>query len=237
MFAIFLKKSKSKNGRIFLSFVQGYRVNGKVKHKTIEKIGYLDELQKIYDDPIAHFQAIAKERNTQNYAKKKIEINLQTRLANNENSRKNLGYAIPKRIYSLLGINKFFQNKQKHLNVSFNLNSIFSLLVFRRILFPGSKRNDFEKRELFFDSYDFSLDDVYRALDYFAAYSEPLQKFLHEQICSTVGRDGKLGYYDVTNYYFEIPYDDEDEYDKDGNLVRKGLRKKGCLWAKCIRCG
>ena len=42
---MFLKKSVS-NGRVFLSFVQGYRENGKVKHKTIEKIGYLDELEK-----------------------------------------------------------------------------------------------------------------------------------------------------------------------------------------------
>lgn len=224
---IFLKQSKGSNGRIFLSFVHGYRINGKVKHKTIEKIGYLDELEKIYDDPIAHFKAIAKERNAKNYARKKIEIDIEKNLADNENCRKNLGYAIPKRIYSLLGINKFFQNKQKHLNIDYNLNSIFSLLVFRRILFPGSKKRDFEKRDFFFDKYDFSLDDVYRSLDHFAAYSEPLQKFLHEQICKTIGRDGKLGYYDVTNYYFEIPYDDEDEYDDDGNLVKKGLRKKG----------
>ena len=56
---MFLKKSVS-NGRVFLSFVQGYRENGKVKHKTIEKIGYLDELEKEYDDPIAHFKSVAK---------------------------------------------------------------------------------------------------------------------------------------------------------------------------------
>ena len=227
MIQIFLKKNRGSNGRIFLSFVQGYRENGKVKHKTIEKIGYLDELEKIYDDPIAHFQAIANERNAKNYARKKTEISLEKRLADNENSRKNLGYAIPKRIYSLLGINKFFQNKQKHLSIDYNLNSIFSLLVFRRILFPSSKKRDFEKRDCFFDKYDFSLDDVYRSLDYFAAYSEPLQKFLHEQICKNIGRDGKLGYYDVTNFYFEISYDDEDVYDDDGNLIKKGFRKKG----------
>src|SRR5690606_20405958 len=157
---IFLKQSKGSNGRIFLSFVHGYRINGKVKHKTIEKIGYLDELEKIYDDPIAHFKAIAKERNAKNYARKKIEIDIEKNLADNENCRKNLEYAIPKRIYSLRGINKFFQNKQKHLNIDYNLNSIFSLLVFRRILFPGSKKRDFEKRDFFFDKYDFSLEDV-----------------------------------------------------------------------------
>jgi len=44
---------------------------------------------------------------------------------------------------------------------------------------------------------------------------EPLQKFLHDKVCETIGRNGQLGYYDVTNYYFEIPYNDEDKYDED----------------------
>lgn len=226
VFAMFLKKSVS-NGRAFLSFVQGYRINGKVKHKTVEKIGYLDELEKVYDDPIAYFKSVAKERNLSAPAECKIEVVVNQRLTDNASSRKNLGYAIPKRIYSLLGINTFLQNKQKHLNIEYNLNSIFSLLIYNRFLFPSSKKKAFDNRDFFFESYDFSIDDLYRSLDYFARYSEPLQKYLHEKVCETIGRDGKLGYYDVTNYYFEIPYNDEDEYDDNGVLVKKGFRKKG----------
>lgn len=223
---MFLKKSVS-NGRVFLSFVQGYRENGKVKHKTIEKIGYLDELEKVYDDPIAHFKSVAKERSLATPDERKLEISLTQRLADNASSRKNLGYAIPKRIYSLLGIHTFLQNKQKHLNIEYNLNSIFSLLVYNRFLFPCSKKRAFDRRDFFFESYDFSLDDLYRSLDYFARYSESIQKHLHEKVCEIIGRDGKLGYYDVTNYYFEIPYNDEDEYDDNGVLIKKGFRKKG----------
>ena len=223
---MFLKKSVS-NGRVFLSLVQGYRENGKVKHKTIEKIGYLDELEKVYDDPIAHFKSVAKERSLATPDERKLEVSLTQRLANNASSRKNLGYAIPKRIYSLLGIHTFLQNKQKHLNIGYNLNSIFSLLVYNRFLFPSSKKKSFDRRDFFFESYDFSLDDLYRSLDYFARYSESIQKHLHEKVCEIIGRDGKLGYYDVTNYYFEIPYNDEDEYDDNGVLIKKGFRKKG----------
>lgn len=223
---MFLKKSIS-NGRVFLSFVQGYRENGKVKHKTIEKIGYLDELEKEYDDPIAHFKSVAKERNLATPYERKLEVSLSQRLADNASYRKNLGYAIPKRIYSLLGIHTFLQNKQKHLNIEYNLNNIFSLLVYNRFLFPSSKKKAFDRRDFFFESYDFSLDDLYRSLDYFARYSESIQKYLHEKVCEIIGRDGKLGYYDVTNYYFEIPYNDEDEYDGKGILIKKGFRKKG----------
>lgn len=226
VFAMFLKQSGS-NGRVFLSFVEGYRLNGKVKHKTIEKIGYLDELEKIYDDPITYFKSVAKERNLSVPEERTIEVAVNQRLTDNASSRKNLGYAIPKRIYSLLGINIFLQNKQKHLNIEYNLNSIFSLLIYNRFLFPSSKKKAFDNRDLFFESYDFSIDDLYRSLDYFVRYSEPLQKYLHDKVCETIGRDGKLGYYDVTNYYFEIPYNDEDEYDDNGVLIKKGFRKKG----------
>ena len=59
---MFLKKSWNKNGRIFLSIVHGYSIDGKTRHRTIKALGYLDELEKQYDDPISHFKAIAKQK-------------------------------------------------------------------------------------------------------------------------------------------------------------------------------
>jgi hypothetical protein len=55
---MYLKKTLNRQGRIFLSFVQGYRdENGKVKQKTIENIGFLDELEKTINNPIEHFKS------------------------------------------------------------------------------------------------------------------------------------------------------------------------------------
>ena len=56
---MYLQKSSS-YGRIYLSIVEGYRINGKVNHKTIQKLGYLEDLKKQYEDPISHFKEIAK---------------------------------------------------------------------------------------------------------------------------------------------------------------------------------
>ena len=221
---MYLRKSIS-NGREYLSFVQGYRQDGKVKQKTIEKIGYLDDLQKIYDDPIAHFKRVAQERsNTQEVI---LTINANVRLEDNTDMRKNLGYAVLKHIYNRLEIPSFFQNRQRSLNIEYNLNKIFSLLVYNRFLFPSSKKRAFEKRGIFFETFDFSLDDVYRSLDYLSRYAEPLQKHLYKYVRNFIEVDDQLGYYDVTNYYFEIPYSDEDEWDQDGNVTKKGFRKKG----------
>ena len=58
---MFVKQNKSHKG-ILLTFTVGYRENGKVKHKNIETIGYLDDLKKQYNDPISHFKQIAKQR-------------------------------------------------------------------------------------------------------------------------------------------------------------------------------
>jgi hypothetical protein len=223
---MYLKVGKS-NGKTHLSFVQGYRENGKVKHKTIETLGYLENLEKIYDDPIAHFKQVALDRNAQNIVPKSLELDLQASLPDDCDLRKNLGYAVPKSIYSQLGIREFFQYRQRFLDASYNLNAIFGLLTFNRLLFPASKKGAFEDRNRFFESSDFSLDDIYRSLDCFSTYSRELQQHLHRKVCSLTGRNDQLGYYDVTNYYFEIPYEDEDTLDGDGNPVKKGSRKRG----------
>ena len=61
---MYVQKSSS-HGKIYLSIVQGYRKDGKVKHKTIEKLGYLDDLKKEFDDPIAHFKKVAKQMSSE----------------------------------------------------------------------------------------------------------------------------------------------------------------------------
>ena len=224
---MYLQQSKNQSGKVYLSFVQGYRKDGKVKHKTVEKLGYLDELKKIYDDPIAHFKKIAKERNAADATVKTIEISLSDKLSPGSSARKNLGYAIPKAIYDSLGLHDFFQYKQRFIKAEFNLNSIFSLLTFNRFLFPSSILHAYETKDIFFDQFDFGLEDCYRALDYFESYSEEIQALLASKTKEMFGRDPLLGYWDVTNYYFEIPYEDDDELDDNGNIIKKGQKKRG----------
>lgn len=225
---MYLQQSKNQAGRVYLSFVQGYRKDGKVKHKTIEKLGYLDDLQKVYEDPIAHFKRLAKEKSAaENAVEKKLEISLSEKLSENSSNRKNLGYAVPKAVYDMLGLHDFFQYRQRFINAEFNLNSIFSLLTFNRFMFPSSIMHAYQTKDVFFDQFDFKLEDCYRALDYFVSYSEDIQALLAAQTKAMFGRDPHLGYWDVTNYYFEIPYEDEDVIDEDGTILKKGQKKRG----------
>lgn len=58
---MFLAKNRSnKTNRTYLQIVHSYRdKQGKTKRKVIQSLGYLDELEKKYDDSIAHFTQIA----------------------------------------------------------------------------------------------------------------------------------------------------------------------------------
>ena len=224
---MFLKISPTRSGKTFLSFVQGYRdESGKVKQKTIENIGWLDDLKKQYDDPILHFKEIAKQRNKENINELLIK-NLKTKTIDENSCTKNLGYVILKRIYEELNITGFLKQKQKNLKIDFSLNDIFELLIYSRILYPDSKLSTYNNKDIFFEKFDFSLQDVYRSLDYFSTYKNDLLTSLWNNTKDKYNRDTSLTYYDTTNYYFEISYNDEDKLNDKGETVKKGLRKRG----------
>ena len=223
---MFVKKSIS-NGRIFLSFAQGYRIDGKVRHKTIEKIGYLDDLKKEYDDPISHFKELAKLKNNDEIKDFTIK-NLNTKSIDSTSKAKNLGYVVLREIYKELDLDKFMNEKNKNLKIKYDLNEIFSLLTFSRIMYPGSKKEAYEKRDRFFEKFDnFKLKDIYRSLDYFNSYKEEIETLLWNKTKDSYNRKTDNLYYDCTNYYFEINYNDTDLVDEEGNILEKGYRKRG----------
>jgi len=213
-----LKQSPRKNGRVYLSIEKSFRdqATGKPKAKTIKSLGYLDVLQKEYDDPVAHFKEIARKMTEEENARKKITLtlNIDEQLALGTDGRKNFGYAAILRIYHELGLDDFFKNKARHEPFEFNTNSIMMLLIVSRLLSPGSKKKAFEEKGRYFERFDFSLADVYRALSHFAKIANECQRYLHGQIVGRYGRDTKTIYYDVTNFYFEI--DEADELRKFG---------------------
>jgi len=206
-------------GRKYLSIVQGYRdpTTKKVRHKTIKSLGYLDDLKEEYEDPVAHFRAVAEEMNKKAALEKepvKLEFDPQQRLTEDPANRKNIGYAALSRLYHELDLHTFFYNRSRLFKSKFNTNNIMKLLVYSRILAPASKKKTYEQKDCYFENTDFSLDDVYRCLTQAVTFKSGLQHHLHRQMKLKFNRNTDLVYYDVTNYYFEI--DEQDEMRKKG---------------------
>lgn len=221
---MFVKQNKSHKG-ILLIFTVGYRENGKVKHKNVETIGYLDDLKKQYDDPISHFKQIAKQRSN-NEINELIIKNLKSKTIDDNSHPKNLGYAILKMVYNELNISSILNKKQSSLNIQYSLEDIMKLLVFSRILYPASKSETYNNKDLFFEKFNFSLKDLYRSLDHFQSLKDDIVKSIWNNTKDVYNRDTSITYYDTTNYYFEISYNDEDLIDENGNILEKGSRKK-----------
>ena len=229
-----LKQTLQKSGKVSVSIVDGYydKKTKNSKQTTIENLGYLDALQKEYEDPIAFFTKKVEELKKQKAQQKAalvFEFSHNDKIPTDFRLRKNIGYAVLSKIYHRLGIHTFLVNRQRHTNEEYDANAIMKMLVFQRLLAPASKKKTFENRDYLFESCDFSLDDVYRCLTFLNRRNEALQLWLHQHVQEQYGRDTSMVYYDVTNYHFEI--DGPEGYLKlkkgDERHIPDGLRKKG----------
>ena len=205
-----------------MSIVRGYWDSAakQSRTQTVQKIGYLDEVEKEYDDPVAHFTVVAKHMGAERAASKTVTVSLDmdTQLERGAVNRKNYGHVVFSKVYHELGIHRFLKNARRHENFKFNTDAIMRLLVFSRLLYPASKRASHLIKDRFFDNFKFSLDDLYDALTHFDKISTALQQHLHEMVTAQYHRETDIVYYDVTNYYFEI--------DREDDLRRKGCSKE-----------
>ena len=211
---MFLKKTPTNRG-LYLAITESYYDKDKkcTRQKTIEGLGYLEDLKNSYPDPIAHFEQVIAERNNErkNTSTLPISIDLSASMDKTEDNLKNVGYGILKQLYKDLQLDIFWRVKSRNRSFKYNTEEIFRLLVLSRILYPGSKKETYENRDIYFEEIDgFSLDDVYSCLDFIDEHNEELQKWIYEHSKALSERDLSVSYFDCTNYYFDIGHSDMD---------------------------
>jgi transposase len=155
---------------------------------------------------------------------------------------KNIGFLFLQSVYNSLGIYDLLRKIKSDSKIEYDLNGLVKLLVFGRILEPQSKKKTFENKDKYLfpivNSED--INQIYRTLNVLNENSKKIQNRMNTKIKnSSIGRQTNLTYYDVTNYYFETMYGDDDTYELDENneiikdskgnpvIVKKGFRKKG----------
>ena len=224
--SLFLKQSKFKNGKTYLSIVDGYRSDGKVKQKVYQKIGYLDDLEKQFENPVEYYKNYVENLKKEQITKITTTFDI-TKDNDFGDDTFNIGYAYLKSIFRDLNITDVLKNKQYSTNIEYSLSKACELFTYSRILDPGSIKYTYEHKNQFFEPFDLSIDDLYRSLKPMLDCKEDIFKTIWENTKDKYNRDASTSYYDCTNYYFEIEYDDPDTIDEDGNITKKGLRKRG----------
>ena len=154
-----MHKTRRKDGRIYVALVEGYRKDGKSKMKTVESLGYLDELEKEFDDPIAHFKALCDEANSAAKLQRQdvqITIHPQQKIDKRQVTRKNIGSTVLLAAYDALGVETVIRNATRGSKASYDVNAVMKLLVAERIFDPGSKKSAWENKERYFFRTEFS---------------------------------------------------------------------------------
>ena len=220
-----LQLKKSGNYTYLYAIKSFRKEDGKCTTKVVEKFGTVEELREKLNgaDPIewararvAEMTAIEKEENKSVV----VEYDPKAYIQKGEQRSYNGGYLFLQKIYYELGLDYICKKiAKKHKLLKYDLNGILSMLIYTRILYPGSKRSSLEDARKFFEQPECTLEQVYRALSLLAEEFNEIQADVYKRSHKLGKRNTQVVYYDLTNYFFE--------WEKEGGLVQFGHCKEG----------
>ena len=212
--AYFLKKSNYKKGtylQIYESFYDPERKGG--AHRSYKALGYVHELQaKGIEDPVTFYQEevikLNQELNAAKNANKRRQIS-------DDSPEKLIGYFPLKNINDRLSVKKYIDLMQTATDFRFNVFDMISSLVYARLVHLCSKAKTYEEViPKLFDTYDYSLNQLYDGLEYIGCEYEKIIEIYNHQIGQIYSFHTSHTYFDCTNFYFEI--DREDDFRRKG---------------------
>lgn len=107
------------------------------------------------------------------------------------------------KIYHELGLNKICETISKKYKNEYDLNEILSMLLYTRVLYPGSKLSSLEDAQRFIEPPKVDIHQIYRALSLLSKESDMIQASVYKNSLNIDTRNSKVIYYDCTNYFFE----------------------------------
>ena len=227
---------KDEKRRLYIQ--KSFRKNGKSSSKNVEVLGLLSDLMKqknmseeeVIDWARKRAAALTKQE-------KELSKDVMVRFSQNQLIDKDVqrsfagGYLFVQQMYYQMNLPNVFRNIANKYKFQYDLNAIFSDLVYARILCPSSKLSSYESAKSFLEPPRYEIHDVYRALSVLAKESDYIQSEIYKNSNLILDRDKRILYYDCSNYSFEIEQEDEDglrHYGKAKNhkpspIVQMGL--------------
>lgn len=212
---------QSKNATSLYIIESVYTKDKKRTSRIVKKLGTMAELSKIHEDPIAWGKALAKQMTAEaKQQKQKISVTYDPlkQIPMGNQTLFNGGYLFLQKIYYALGLDQICRNISKQYKFEYDLNDILRMLLYGRILFPGSKKACFEDAKKLLEPPAFQQHHIYRALEIIAKESSFIQSELYKNSKSVLKRSDNILFYDCTNFFFEI--------EQEQGLKQYGLSKE-----------
>ncbi|MBR0577078.1 IS1634 family transposase, partial [Proteiniclasticum sp. BAD-10] len=203
------------NGHKYVRIIESYRVPGhkNPKIRVLKNLGREDKLEAKEPGIV---ERLKREHNASRAADAAVKQEyfveeIRSLLQSQESTATagfplvNYGVEVYEKLWNELKLDYFFDYRQKqHSRIQFKVKDMVSLLVYSRLLNPGSKKRTFENRHWFApEEVDADLEKIYRTLPFLANQKENLEKHLNKQLSARMDRDLSVAFYDVTTYYFE----------------------------------
>jgi transposase len=193
---MFIKTTINSAGQTYYHLVESYRLNGKVKHRTLLSLGKAGEDR--MDELIA---ALSKHK----------EILTILELAKCVDIKETyiLGpLLVLERLFEKSGINHILKSiTAKHPKLELDLRGIVFTLAAARFVRPGSKLKVFEywQKRLYPEmvTQDIALHHLYRTLDLLASHKDEIEKGLFWRDRDLLNREVDVILYDLTTLRFE----------------------------------
>lgn len=210
--------SKSKNSCTY--YIQkSVRIGNKTTTKPVERLGSIEEIKARCGDadPIEWAKEYARKLTiAEKESRQGILLKYSSSMLIDKNVRRscNAGYLFLQDIYYSLGLDKICSQISDKYKFEYDLNDILSMLVYSRIIAPGSKRASLTDAQTFLEQPKCGLHQIYRALEILSKENDFFQSELYKNSQRVIDRKKEVLYYDCTNYYFEM--EDEDDFRKYG---------------------
>ena len=206
----FLKKTTPSKKGLYLQIYRTNYVPGKGnQNKSYKAIGYVDELKaKGIEDPIKYVQDMIDELNSNHKLKKEKQIG-------EASTSKNAGYFLAKAMFDSLNMDRDLNVVASLYKSQYEFATFIKTLTYAQIVDPGSKLKVF--RDVIpnlYNSKQYTYDQILDGINFIGSDYHKYIEVINHFIDKTYGRDLKIGYFDCSNYYFEI--DEEDEFRKKG---------------------
>ena len=218
-----LTVSRSKNAESY--YVQkSYRTDsGKSSTRTVERLGTIEEVRARFgeENTMEAVKAYVRELTKADREQRRditVKLSQSKMIKKDEQRCYNGGYLFLQKIYHELGLDRICNKIAKKRKNGYDLNGILSMLLYTRILYPGSKLSSLEDARRFIEQPEADIHQVYRALSLLAEESDDIQAAVYKNSLRLGARRDKVIYYDCTNYYFES--------EEEGGLRQYGHSKE-----------
>ncbi len=223
----YIIKRKNREGIYYVYLIESFREKDKVKNRTLKSYGRYDKMEEENPGTYDRLREEAKQGKLgDNSLPKELNISFNTETGITEID-KSYGWKLFESLFESLNIEKAIKDSISDPKMHNKLTDITKLLIYQRILNPGSKLYTLKEQEKMLGDWNIDENSMYRSLSKLATAKDKIQLDVHKSITKLTGRTGLLVFYDVTNYYFEIDHNDSDELDEDTGEIVQGFRKKG----------